>query len=96
MAEVLLSSLSFVLSRLLPFFIVRRDLRRLEPAALQRAWPESSFHSAVFFFGLLCLPVHFLKTRRGLRGVALGFGWFVGSALAIGLPLEALASLFEE
>lgn len=96
MAEVLLASLSFVLSRLLPLAIVRRDLRRLEPRALERAWPDSSFHSAVLFFGLLCLPVHFIKTRRGLRGVLPGVGWFVASVLVIGLPIEALALIFEE
>lgn len=93
--EVLLFTLSFVLSRILPFAIVRRDLNRLPAESLARAWPEAGFHSAVFFFGPLCLPIHFVKTRK-LNGILLGLGWLLGCLLAIELPIQLLAHLVQE
>jgi hypothetical protein len=92
--EVLLFTLSFALGIAVPALIVRRDLTRLSGAPLARAWPDASLWAAVVAFGPLCLPVHFIRTRRSLLGIALGLGWLVGAVLLISLPVELLARLF--
>ncbi len=75
MDRVLQLSLSIALSIALPAWIVRRDLRRLRGDALARAWNDASLWSAVVAFGPVCLLVHFARTRRTLRGAALGLLW---------------------
>lgn len=94
MGEVLLYTLSFALGIAIPALIVRRDLTRLTGEPLARAWPDASLWAAVVVFGPLCLPVHFIRTRRSLLGIALGIGWLVGAVLLISLPIELLARLF--
>lgn len=94
MGEVLLFTLSFALGIAVPALIVRRDLTRLSGEPLARAWPDASLWSAVVVFGPLCLPVHFIKTRRSLLGLALGIGWLACAVLVISLPVELLAYLF--
>jgi hypothetical protein len=59
----------------LPLAIVRRDLRRLPPERLQRAWPDSTLLGSVVAFGPLCLPVHFARTRSPMRGLLIGLFW---------------------
>jgi hypothetical protein len=92
--EVLLYTLSFALGIAVPWKIVRRDLARLTGEALARAWPDASVWAAVVVFGPLCLPVHFIRTRRSWLGLALGLGWLAGAIVAISLPIELLARLF--
>jgi ribosomal protein L39E len=92
--EVLLFTVSFGLGIAVPSWIVRRDLTRLQGEALSRAWPDASLWAAVVMFGPLCLPVHFIKTRRNWRGVALGVAWLAACLLLISLPVELLAWLF--
>ena len=94
MGEVLLFTLSFALGIAVPWRIVRRDLTRLSGDPLARAWPDASIWAAVVVFGPLCLPVHFIRTRRSWLGAALGLGWLVGAVLLISLPVELLARLF--
>ncbi len=64
-------------------WVVRRDVKRLEPRLLSRAWPDASLWAAVVYFSPLCVPIHFLRTRRSLPGVFLALGWFVGTVLAV-------------
>ena len=94
MSEVLIVALSLALNALLPYLIVRRDLRGLSGDRLARAWTEASFLAAVVAFGPLCLPVHFTKTRRSLTGFGLGVGLGLLSvavqALAVALLSAAL------
>ncbi|HEY3592605.1 MAG TPA: hypothetical protein VGL13_01985, partial [Polyangiaceae bacterium] len=45
-------------------WIVRRDMRRLPRALYVRAWNEVSFWVAIVVFWPLCIPVHFVRTRR--------------------------------
>jgi hypothetical protein len=92
--EVLLYALSFALSIAVPATIVRWDLARLTGERLARAWPDSSVWSAVVVFGPLCLPVHFIRTRRNWVGLALGVAALVAAVLLISLPVEGLARLF--
>lgn len=94
MGEVLLFTLSFALGIAVPWRIVRFDLTRLTGEPLARAWPDASVWAAVVVFGPLCLPVHFIRTRRSWLGIALGLGWLVGAVLLISLPVELLARLF--
>jgi hypothetical protein len=92
--EVLLFTLSFMLGIAVPATIVRRDLRRLTGEPLARAWPDASLWAAVVVFGPLCLPIHFIRTRRNWLGLALGIVWLVGAILLISLPVELLGWLF--
>jgi hypothetical protein len=82
MSEVLLLALSFVLNNVLPYFIVRYDLKRLSEERLARAWPDVTVLSAAYYFGPLCLPVHFARTRRSWLGFGLGLG--VGALVVAG------------
>ncbi len=92
--EVLLYTLSFALGIAVPATIVRRDVARLTGERLGRAWPDASLWSAVVMFGPLCMPIHFIRTRRSWAGMGLGAAWLVGSVLLISLPVEALAWVF--
>ena len=85
MPEVLVASLSLLLKVLLPYAIVKRDLRRLPEPLLGRAWTDASFLSAVLAFGPLSLPVHFGKTRRSITGLGIGLG-----LCALSMALESL------
>lgn len=92
--EVLLFSLSFTLGIAVPALIVRRDLGRLQGESLSRAWPDASLWAAVVVFGPLCVPVHFIKTRRSWLGLLLGLGWLACAILLITLPVELLGGIF--
>jgi hypothetical protein len=92
--EVLLFTLSVALGILVPATIVRRDLRGLHGEVLARAWPDASLWAAVVVFGPLCLPIHFIRTRRSWLGVGLALFWLVCALLLISLPIEALGALF--
>ncbi len=94
MGEVLLFTLSFALGILVPATIVRRDLSRLSGERLARCWPDASLWSAVVVFGPLCVPIHFIRTRRSWAGLGLGIIWLVAALLLIALPIEALGRIF--
>jgi len=93
MSEVLVVALGFVLNAALPYWIVKRDLARLPPERLSRAWNDASFLSAVLAFGPLSLPVHFVKTRRSWAGLALGLAAALGAILCAALAESALSWL---
>ncbi len=94
MSEVLLFALNMALGIAVPANIVRYDIKRLRAEYLARAWPDASLWSAVVVFGPLCLPVHFIRTRRSWAGLGLGVIWLVGALLLISLPIEGLAAIF--
>lgn len=60
-----------IVGRLLAYAIVTLDERRLTPERLERAWPPSSKGAAILQFGELTVPLHFLRTRRNIRGILL-------------------------
>jgi len=70
--ETLAVAASLLLNALLPYLMVRGDLRHLSGEHLARAWTDASVLSAAVAFGPLCLPIHFAKTRRSLEGLAEG------------------------
>ena len=65
----------------LPWLIVRRDVARIRRDWLGRCWPETTLLASVVAFGPLCLPVHFLRTRRGPLGLVLGLVWMAAAVL---------------
>jgi hypothetical protein len=65
-------ALQLVLGVLLPWSVLRGDLRRLTPEQLARTWSPATFWCAVVVFGPLCIPIHFVKARRTLGGFLLG------------------------
>jgi hypothetical protein len=75
MQELWLTLSFFVMNIALPYFVTRRDRRRLDRQQLARAWNQPSWACAVFFFGPLCLPAHFWVTRRTMRGLLQGCLW---------------------
>lgn len=87
-AEVVLLVVSWVALTTIGVVVVRRDERRLSPAALAYAWPETSRDSAIIGLSLLASPLlglfavafHFWRTRR-FRPL----GLLLGCAIAIGI-----------
>jgi hypothetical protein len=92
--EIWLFTLSFALGIAVPATIVRWDLGRLRGEHLARSWPDASLWSAVVVFGPLCVPIHFIRTRRSWTGLGLGTFWLLCAILLITLPVEALARIF--
>ena len=74
-------------------WVVRRDMRRAPPERLVRAWNDASFWSAVVVFGPLCIPVHFVRTRRSLVGLVIGAAWMIAVMAILGLISEGVARL---
>jgi len=93
LAEVLSLVVQMALGIVVPWWIVRRDLRRRPPEELARAWNDASFWTAIVAFGPLCIPVHFIKTRRSLWSVFEGTDWMVVAILAIAEPSARLQAL---
>lgn len=91
---MLLYTLSFVLNIAVPALIVRWDLAQLTGEKLARSWPDASLWSAVVLFGPLCVPIHFIRTRRSWAGLGLGALWLVGAVLLVTLPVYGLGRIF--
>jgi hypothetical protein len=87
---VLQTALGIVLTAML----LRRDMRRSSRERLSRAWNDASFWCAVVVFGPLCVPVHFVRTRRTVLGLCLGLLWTVGIFAVVALVSTAVDALF--
>jgi hypothetical protein len=85
--------LQIALSVTLTAWVVRRDMRRAPPERLLRAWNEASFWSAVVAFGPLCIPVHFVRTRRSFAGLAIGVAWMTAVMVTLSLIGEGVTRL---
>lgn len=75
------------------FAVLNRDLRRLAPDRLERAWPVSTKRFAVVMFGPLAALVHFARTRspsapKFAAALALAI---VALAVALALASDLLA-----
>jgi hypothetical protein len=89
--------LQIALGVVLTAWVVRRDMRRLPPSLYERSWSEASFWSAVVAFGPLSIPVHFVRTRRSVRGLFLGFFWMalvMATITLIGTGVEWVVESF--
>ena len=93
MVDVLVLVTQLGLMIWLSWWVIRRDLRRLEPEELARTWGEASFWVAVVCFAPLCIPVHFVKARRSLEGLLFGVGWMLGVLVAVSAATWALELL---
>ena len=83
MRDVATLIVQIVATILVSAWVVRRDLKHLAPDLLSRAWPESSFWSAVVCFSPICVPVHFVRTRRSALGLGLGIVWFTATVITV-------------
>jgi hypothetical protein len=72
-------------------FVIVRDERRSIGPALERAWPPASRNAAIYAFAPFCVFIHFVRTRRDLRGAAIGLGWLAAIVLTDN-GLQALAA----
>jgi len=91
--------LSAALQILLPFWLLRRDERQLTPKQWARSFPEATFWIAVVGFGPLALPVHFVRTRRNFKGLALGLAWLavtLGSVIAVSFGFEKILGIIRQ
>ncbi len=65
------------------WWVLRHDMRRLGPEQTGRAWNDASFWVAVVVFNPICIPIHFIRTRRSLGGLVLGLAWMVAVITAL-------------
>ncbi|HVJ21626.1 MAG TPA: hypothetical protein VM686_39750 [Polyangiaceae bacterium] len=96
MLDVLEVVVQMVLNIALPASLIRWDEKRLSELQLSRAWPLASFWIAVVAFGPLCLPFHFVRTRRSLLGLLWGVLALVLAILAGALVAGLLGALRPE
>jgi len=99
-SEIIELVLSWIVTNALTFLVVIVDERRMSEEKLERAWPPPSRDAAIVAFGVLALPVHFIKTRGHFRsgrgalglvvGLLMGVVAVVVVALVSGLLLEGL------
>ena len=80
----------------LSVWFIDRDMRKLSPERLERAWSPVQFAAAIFGmmqlgFPQIAIVTHFVRTRRSLWGLLLGLFW---AALTY-LPIIALAAILE-
>jgi hypothetical protein len=80
----------------LSVWFIDRDMRKLPPERLERAYSTTSFAGAILCGLLLGFPqiavlVHFIRTRRSTSGVLLGLFW---SVLPF-VPMVALAEIID-
>jgi hypothetical protein len=102
--EIVMLTLSWVVTNALTFLIVMFDERRMSADKLERAWPPQSRDAAIVMLSVLALPVHFAKTRGHLKSIsgALGFplgivmGLIAATLVVVGssLVLEGVAWIF--
>jgi hypothetical protein len=74
-------------------WIIKRDEKKLDAAMLARAYPPATLIASVFLFQQIAVLVHFIRTRRSLRGFFLGLGWAV-VALIPSIVVDAIFGLF--
>jgi hypothetical protein len=89
--DVLELLIPWLVSTAFLFLVVIWDERRMakrDDPRLERAWPPAGRDSAIVGFGLIAVPVHFIRTRRSLLGVALALAWTLAAIL-----VEVIATL---
>ena len=80
MNDVIAVLASWVLTTSAVFLVLRLDERRMTVVERARAWPSTSRVAAAVVFGIMCLPIHYGRTRRTALGIVAGFG--VAGAIA--------------
>lgn len=80
----------------LPYWLLRRDEGKLSAAQAARRFPDSTFWVAIVAFGPLAIPIHFVRTRRSLVGLALGLAWLavtLGASMSLGFVIEKIVGI---
>jgi hypothetical protein len=93
MDEILALLIPNVIAWTAVFALFAWDERRMTDDQRARAWPVASRRIAVVYFSPLCVPLHFLRTRRNLRGVVEAVAWtaaLVALLAVVDAVLEAL------
>jgi hypothetical protein len=93
MADILALLIPNVVTWCAVFALFAWDERRMTDEQRARAWPIASRRIAVVFFSPLSVPLHFLRTRRNVRGVALAVLWTVALfavLILVGTVLDAV------
>ncbi|MGO8998667.1 MAG: hypothetical protein ACLQVI_35540 [Polyangiaceae bacterium] len=94
------AGVEIVLTMIAGHWLFAWDEKRMTEEQRERAWPEASRGTVVcsplWFFPLwlVGVPLHFLRTRRNLRGVAEAIGWTAAMfalLMAIGTVFEILS-----
>lgn len=85
MGEILSFVSVAIVQMALPFWLIRRDDRRLSPERWARGFPPATFWIAIVYFGPLAILLHYVRTRRSLAGLAMGIAW-----LAVTLAISVL------
>ena len=80
----------------LSVLFITRDMGKLSPERLERAWSPVQLAAAIFAMMQVGIPqiailVHFVRTRRSVGGFFLGLFW---AALTY-LPILALAAILD-
>jgi len=95
--ELVEAGVEIVLTMIAARALFAWDEKRMTDAERERAWPPASRGMVVcaplWFFPLwlVGVPLHFLRTRRNLRGVGEAIGW----TLAMFALLIAIGTVFE-
>jgi hypothetical protein len=63
--------------------VVTHEPRSEAISATSRAWPVASRRCAVVVMGLVCVPVHFWRTRRSALGLILGIAWLAALVVVL-------------
>jgi hypothetical protein len=75
------------------FALLAWDEARMTEAERARAWPVASRRIAAVLFALLAVPLHFLRTRRSLRGLGLAVAWTFALLVLLSFVDAALDAL---
>lgn len=95
--ELIEAGVEIVLTMIAGHFLLAWDEKRMTEAQRERAWPPASrgmvVCSPLWFFPiwLVGIPLHFLRTRRNLRGVGEAIGW----TAAMFVFLAVIGTVFE-
>jgi len=73
--------------------VIKRDEKKLDDAMLARAYPPATFAIAVFLFQQIAVLVHFVRTRRSVRGFFLGLAWTL-AAFVPSIVVDAIWGIF--
>ncbi len=73
--------------------IIKRDEKKLSEEMLARAYAPATLVASVFAFQQVAVLVHFVRTRRSVKGFFLGLGWAVLAALPA-LLVDTIFGLF--
>jgi hypothetical protein len=73
-------------------WIIKRDEKRLSEEMRERAYAPATLVASVFWFQQVAVLVHFIRTRRSIKGFFIGLAWSV-AAFVPALVVDAIFAL---